>query len=176
MGSHRGLVPFIKKYFGKDDWNAGMVSSVCLSREFPLIAARVWSRTSRRGGCTLPGWLAHLGVGFSFLLPHMCTINTHEKVFHGKDSALGMKISDCSRQIPKPRLYSGKRRSKRALFSPNLIPQLNGNVLGNSTMENSRNETKIKTELKETNMSTNNLETNGIDSRAEGWKWKPMTQ
>lgn len=50
-------MPFIKKYFGKADWNAGIVSSVCLTGEFPLIADRVWSGTRRRAGRLLPGWL-----------------------------------------------------------------------------------------------------------------------
>lgn len=77
-------MPFIKKYFGKTDWNVSMVSSVCLTGEFPLITERVWSGTSPRAGCTLPGGLTQLEVCIwapEFMFCHQYTraINTREK-------------------------------------------------------------------------------------------------
>ena len=83
--AHTEGVPLIKKYFGKDDWNAGMASSLCLTGEFPLIADRVWTGTRQRGGCTLPGWLTWLEVhicwvlGYIFSHQYQCAINTREK-------------------------------------------------------------------------------------------------
>lgn len=50
-------MPRIRKHFGKDDWNAGMVSSVCLTGEFPLIADRVWTRTRHSWSCAAGGWV-----------------------------------------------------------------------------------------------------------------------
>lgn len=147
MDSNRGCVLFLSKYFEKAAWNAGMASS---GLGISPAAAGAWTGTRRRGGCVgntaggveTSGW-------WVFFSP---TITRAQetlvgRVLLGKDSAHGKKINDCSREKSKASVHPGKSRSREVLL-PNSVPPLKGNVLRSSSMENSRNGTNKRQNLR----------------------------
>lgn len=86
----------------------------------------------------------HLAAGVYFLTPTQET--PLGKVLLGRDSALGMKISDLQPRDTQTKWAARYKRVRRGrVLPPNVIPQLNGNVLGSNTTENSRYETHTTT-------------------------------